>query len=171
MAQDYNEVDLNVINDEELLQLFRELDPKVQAKIINGGMRKAAQIILQATKQSLNSVKKGKSKTNYKNVNSVFKIAPLKSENNIGVKVGITKAGYKYRWLQWGTNDRSYTIKKKSLFKKNSGTIHTTGKVAATNFFYSAVEASKEQAQKTVSQAIIDSMNKTVDKYNNAGKK
>lgn len=166
VQQDFSDVNIEVINDKDLLKLFNELDPKVQQKIINQGFRTAAMIILKATKDSLNQVKKGKSKTGYSYLNRMFKISPIKpnDKNNIGVKLGITKEGYKYRWLEWGTNERQYEIKKGNIFKTTT-TTQFTGKIQPTHFFYNAVDATKEQAQKNVNEAIVNALKNVVKKY------
>lgn len=171
MANAAQHIDLKIINDEELLKLFHELNTKLQNKIVLGGMRTAAAIINQQAKSNFRAIAKGQSRTKYKGLNSFFKVEPIRKY--FGVKVGVTSAGYKYRWLNWGTDERSY-IKGQSranqrYFKssgKSGGKEHKTGSLPATNFFFDAVEQRKEEAQSKVSQAIIDSMNRTVNKYN-----
>jgi hypothetical protein len=88
--------------------------------------------------------------------------------SQFGLRVGIKN--YKMRWIEWGTDDRSYkTGVKKSIWKKtpNKSTGHFTGKLQPTNFFFDAVNAKKAEAQEKVSQSIVDSLNKTVQRYAN----
>ncbi len=161
----YNDVNLDIINDKELLKLFNELDVRVQSRVINAGFRKAANLIMKQAKANLKQIKKGKSKTGYANINRIFKIQPLKSDGNIGVKAGITKEGYKYRWLNWGTDNRKYTIKKRKFFKKNNVKEHNTGLIKPSHFFSNAVDSTKGEAQKNVNEAIINSLKNVIRKY------
>jgi len=160
-------ISIEIINDKELFNLFNDLETKLQNKIVVAGMKTAANIILKKAKENFQSVKKDKSLTNYSKLNSFFKVQPLQNPdlNTFGLKLGITKQGYKLRWINWGTNERFYKKSKKSYFKK-SAKEHKTGKIEQTDFFYLAVESSKSEANNKVSQAIIDSLNKTVNKYN-----
>lgn len=158
----YDNIDIKFINDAELLALFKELVITEQSKIINAGIRKAAKPIIDQAKSNFNERKKNKSLTGYKDLNSSFKVEPLKKVDVIGVKVGVkyvSKTGrnnyYKYRWIEWGTNERFTKAKKKRF----------TGKMEATHFFYDAVAARKEQAQKEVANAITQQMQTTINKY------
>jgi ribosomal protein L33 len=148
---------LEVINDKELLKLFNELIPKVQSKIIAGGFRTASKIILDQAKINFHATKKGKSRTGYAGINSMFKSKPLRAPK-IGAVVGLSsKEGYKYRFENYGTEDRFYMTKNN---KK-----HETGKIKATKFFDNAVEAKQEAANRAISEAIVDSLKKTIIKY------
>ena len=120
---------------------------------------------------TIQSVKKNKSKTNYKNFNKIFKIESLKNEKNgFGLKLGITKEGYKYRWLQWGTEERTYIkgTKKslKSFFIKQGKKEHRTGKITGTNFFYGAVERKQKEANEMISDAVVQNFERIIKKYN-----
>ena len=157
MAKQYDDIDIVFTNDKELMKLFSELVPAIQNKIVLAGMRKASQIIKSEAITSFKSVKKNKSKTGYKDFNKAFKIENMK--RNIGVKVGLTNVGYKYRWIEWGTDERSYPVKKSKV-------VHKTGSVQPTHFFYDAVARKKTEAQNGVNAAILESLQKTVDKYN-----
>lgn len=149
-------INIKIINNAEMLALFNELQTKIQNKIVLNGMRKAATIINAEAKQNLNSVKKGKSKTNYREFNRAFKIEAIKNaDNGFGVKVGVKY--YKARWIEWGTRDREY--------KNKNGKMHRTGSIKATNFFYKAVETKKPDAEKMVSECVMDSMKKIISKY------
>jgi len=164
-AEDY--IDLRIINDADLQKLFSELLPSVQNKIVLGGMREAAKVILQQAKSNFKSSKKNKSKNNYKDFNKSFATEPLRS--TFGLKVGIKN--YKYRWVEWGTDDRYYKKGRKRYFRYRKDTTgtdadgHYTGKVQPTHFFFNAVDTQKETAQNKVSEAIIISLEKTVSKY------
>lgn len=156
-AEDY--IDINITNDKELQKLFTELKPAVQNKIVLAGMRSSATIILGQAKSNFKSNQKNKSKTGYKNFNKSFTTEPMSS--NFGLRVGIKN--YKYKWIEFGTEDRwlsSKTNKKK----------HFVGKIQPTHFFFDAVTSKKTEALNKVSTAIIDSLEKTVKKYNATNK-
>jgi len=162
-AEDY--IDINIINDKELQKLFLELVPAVQNRIVLQGMRTASKIILQQAKTNFKSSQKNKSLTGYKNFNKSFTTEPMRS--TFGLRVGIKN--YKYRWIEWGTEDRYYKKgTKRSVLRKrkNNSAGHYTGKIIATNFFFNAVNSRKEQVGKIVSEAIVQSLEKTVAKYN-----
>ena len=150
-----DKINFEVVNDKELQKLFSELLPAVQNKVVIQGLKDAAKIINVQARSNYQSSSKGKGKTN--KMNSAFKIEPYKNKDILGVKVGVKY--YKARWIEWGTAQREYRTKK--------GNTHRTGALQPTNFFYKAVDAKKAEAQNTVSQAIIDSLNKTVQKYEN----
>ncbi|MZQ50432.1 MAG: hypothetical protein GT598_15650 [Bacteroidales bacterium] len=162
-AEDY--IDIEIINDAELRKLFTELIPSVQNRIVLSGMRNASKIILQQAKSNFKGRQKNKSLTNYSNFNKSFTTEPMRS--TFGLKVGVKN--YKYKWIEWGTDDRYYKrgVKRSTWRKRkdNSGG-HYTGKIIATNFFFDAVNSRKEQAKKIVSEAIVQSLEKTVAKYN-----
>lgn len=162
-AEDY--IDVQIINDAQLQRLFTELVPAVQNKIVLQGMRSSAQVILQQAKSNFKARAKGKSINNYKTFNKSFSTEPLRS--TFGLKVGIKN--YKYRWIEWGTEDRYYKKgTKRSIFRnrKDNSAGHYTGKIVATHFFFDAVNSKKDEAQKKVSDAIVQSLEKTVAKYN-----
>ena len=171
----YNDgIDFKIINDAEQLALFKELDFKIQKKIISAGIRKAAKPIIETAKANFNSTKKNKSTTGYADLNSSFKI----QENNkntsainyfIGVKYNDTKGKknwYKYRFIEWGTEERQYKVSKRSLFNEKKGTLKHTGKMTGTHFFYDAVEARKDKVQEDISKEVTAQFEKVVAKYN-----
>jgi len=148
---------IRLINDKELMALFDELIPSVQNKIIVNGLKSAASIITKQAKQNFKGTKKNKSKTGYKDLNSSFKIKPMNKE--LGVIAGMQhREGYKYRFLNYGTEQRSYKTKK--------GKQHDIGKIVGSNFFTDAVNSKKEEANKNIQDEIVKSMNKTVNKWN-----
>jgi len=151
MAED--RIDINVINDKELLNLFDELDKKVQDKILLEGFKKSVKMILDAAKSNFDSIKKNQSKTDYTYVNKGWKVEPL--ANQIGVKFG--NKNYKSKWINWGTKERFYKTKK--------GNMHSTGLLKRTNFFFDAVESKGEEAQNMLSTHITQALDKTVKKY------
>ena len=170
----YNDIDFKIINDVELLTLFKELNFSVQRKIVSAGIRKAAKPIIETAKANFNSTKKNKSLTGYADLNSSFKIEESKGDkNSIGYKVGVKyvdktgkKNWYKYRFIEWGTNERTYVVKKRSLFNEKKGSVKSTGKMTATHFFYDAVEARKEQVQQDISTEVTQALENTIKKYN-----
>lgn len=144
-------IDLKIINQQDALDLFHELVFTEQNKIVNTAFRNVAWIILNQAKSNFNAIKKGKSKTGYKFTRSSFTTAPYRSKEGFGIKAGIKN--YKMRWIEWGTDERNT----KKRF---------TGKLQPTNFFFNAVKQKKEEATNKISDAIMNSLQKTVDKYN-----
>jgi HK97 gp10 family phage protein len=170
----FDQINLDIINEKQLLELFKELQFTEQNKIINRGLKKAAKPIIDQAKQNFISRRKNKSTTSYSDFNSSFKVEPRKQKDLVGLKIGvkyIDKTGrknwYKYRWIEWGTKDRYASIRKNGLFgsQKINGAGRFTGKMEATHFFYDAVEARKEQALNDVSQYVTKSMEEAVKKY------
>lgn len=155
-----NEFDLKVENTEQLVKLLNNLMPSIRKKATKDGFRAGQKIINQQAKANLYASKKGKSKTGYKYYSRLFKTANLRSRtpDEFRLKLGVENKehGYKLRWLEWGTSERSF-FKKKVEYK--------TGSVKATNFFYKAVKDKREEAQKVVSEAILDSIKKNAEKY------
>jgi hypothetical protein len=164
-----DQISIKVINDKELLKLFQELIPSEQNKIVRSGamrgMREGGKIILDQAKSNFRSRQKNKSTTGYSYFNKSFKMESMKK--GFGLNVGIKN--YKMKWGEEGTKDRSYKKGvKKSLWRKtaNKSDGHSTGKIEAGNFFKDAVLAKQSEAQGRISQAIVDSLERTVDKYN-----
>jgi hypothetical protein len=148
---------IQIINSKELFALFDSLNDKLQNRIVLSGMRKGANLILSQAKENLKSKLKGKSKTKNKYFKNSFKIESIKNEKNgFGLKVGVKN--FKYRWLEWGTKKRFF----KSKYRKQ----HSTGVIQATHFFYDAVEQTKEDSYKLISEGVVESLKRTVDKFN-----
>lgn len=166
--------DIRLTNLKQSMDLFDELATNEQDKIVIAGIRKAGKIILDKAKTNWQRVKKGKSnpddiKYDFK---SKFKISKLsKRSDNFGVKVGIINDnnGYRLRWIEWGTDERTYRAKKSfnlNGYRISKGDTVRTGKIQATHFFYNAVEDTQEKANEAISQAIIDSYNRTIKRLN-----
>lgn len=156
----FDSIDFKIINDKQLLQLFSELSETHKKSIVNNGIKKAAKPIIDAAKNNFSARKKNKSKTNYSDVNSSFKIEPIKNKETVGVKVGVKyvdkngrKNWYKYRWIEWGTDERFTRMK------------DSRGKIQPTHFFYDAVTAHKDEAQKQISDSVTEQIEKTIKKY------
>ena len=159
VQNDYDEIGLTFINDQETLKLFNELVANVQGKIILEGLKKAAKPILETAKTTFQRYKKNQSKTNYADLKKSARIkSRRKRKDELGVIVGFTREGYKYRWINWGTDDRFYTTKKNKKEKY-------VGKLEKTNFFFDAVDQSRPQAEAAVSQEIKTSLERTMKKY------
>lgn len=161
-------IDIEIINDKELTALFKELVPALQHKIVINGFKEAAQPIVNQAKQNL------KSRTKVKKVSGINAVKVQKLVRAIGVKIGVEN--YKLRWLEWGTDERSYMKKvKRSVWRKRKASgdtkgEHKTGKIVPTNFFYDAFKQHEKQANNTISTAIKNSLNKTIDKYDKKSK-
>jgi hypothetical protein len=168
MAADKKYADIvtaEIVGDTELLQFIKEMDTVISNKIVLAALKKGGEIINQQAKSNFMSRKRNKSKTGYAGFNSLFKVQPIKSPEKIGVKVGMSgKEGYKYRWIQWGTNER-YSIKRNK--ENTKGKKLYTGKIQATNFFYGAVATQAEKANAMVSESIIDALKKMKEDANN----
>lgn len=155
MNKNYDDIGIRFINDKETLSFFNELNSTVQSKIILNALRQSGKVIAQQIKTNFLMQKKDKSKTNYRDLSKTLKIANRKKkENQLGVIIGITKEGYKYRWIQWGTEER-YT-KKKKIYR---------GQIVGNNFFFSAVEQKINIVKDSISDEIIKSMENVVKKY------
>ncbi len=148
-------INFKILNNNELITMFRTFNSKEQKQVIYGGFRSAGQIILKQAKSNFESVKKGKSKTNYLYANKSFKIEPTKKGDNISFKVGVRN--YKLHWIEWGTDERKYISKK--------GTEHRIGKIQPTHFFYNAVESKKTEAENVINDNIIKSMERVVKRH------
>lgn len=163
LAKDY--IDLSILNDKVLEDLFIELIPAVQNKAVLNGLKQAGQIILDQAKMNFEFNKKNKSKTNYSDITKSFKMEPMRSQ--FGLIVGVRN--YKLHWIEWGTYERSYkTGVKRSIWRRTTDKSggHRTGKLEPTNFFFNAVDEKKEAAMGMVGLTIVNSLNKTVEKYN-----
>ena len=156
-----NFLNLEIINDKKLQEMFKDFIPSVQNKIVMNGMKQAANVILTKAKSNFKSTRKNKSKTGYKNLNSSFKSQPMKK--TFGLIVGVKN--YKYGWIDKGTEDRYYKIK--NISKKHNVFKHITGKIKPTDFFTKAVKENEPNSYKNISDAIITSLEKTVKKYAN----
>jgi hypothetical protein len=158
-------INFKIINSKELLEMFDSLVPSLQQNIVKRGLTDAGRIILNQAKSNFNSVKKGKSRTGYKEITQGFKVAYLKN-GVIGVRIG--NSYYKSLWIEAGTKERFYKkgVKKSQLknLKSMDGT-HRTGVMVRTNFFRDAVDARKDEAQSKVSESIINQLDKVVKKH------
>lgn len=164
----------DIINDVDQQKLFSELADTVQISALNSAMRKAGKIILNQAKTNFLAIKKDKSKTGYADFDKAFKIKAQRSV--VGVIVGMQhRAGYKYRFLNYGTADRQYKIshsifsghRGKAGFYKTSKSLHETGKINPSNFFNDAVDSTASTVQSTLSDNIVLSLEGVVKKYEN----
>lgn len=151
-------------------EYFKELKRSVQDRLILQGMKKAGKIINQQAKSNFQTIKKNKSKTGYKGLNSLFKVEQMKSlkgSTEAGVKIGMkndnaSKNAYHYRFINYGTQPRDYTKVKRRLIKKNIVKNHKTGKMKRELFFTNAVENKKDEAIAIVNENIIAAINKHI---------
>ena len=148
-----NEIKIS-LNNSEMNKLFTELTSSWQKKTVINAMRMSSKPIVDEVKRNFNSIKKNKSKTNYKDFIKHLKVSPMKSK--IGLLIGFKY--YKARWIEYGTKERSYKTKK--------GNIKKTGKMIATNFFEKSVENTRESVFKSFETNVIYQMEKLVKKFN-----
>lgn len=149
------------ILDKNQQKLFEELTIKDGNKVIFNGLRSAGILIFKQIKSNFNTVKKGKSKTGYSDLKKSLRMEKMQSQ--FGVKIGFTKKGYKYRFINYGTDERittGYGKSKKRSFSKKSN----KGKLNPTKFFDNAVEQRRNEALSLVSQSIIKSLNNVIKK-------
>jgi HK97 gp10 family phage protein len=149
-------IEFKVSGDEQIIRSLKEMQDITSNRIAIAGLRKAGNLINKQAKTNFINKRKNKSKTGYGSFNSLFKVQPLKNPKKLGVKVGLTGYdAYKYKWLNWGTVDRSY---------KKGGDSHLTGKIQPTMFLTNAVNSTMEEAHKIVSDALITSIKKIASK-------
>jgi hypothetical protein len=153
------QAEIKIINDRELLALLDELVPKVRDKVIMAGMRKAAKIINDQAKKNFRATQKNKSITGYENFNSLFKVKAMRSKEGVIVGVQDSTKGYIYRFINENKGQ-------KRSYRTASGKMHNTGVLRATHFFTDAVESKKQEAIDNVQNAVVEQMEKTVQKYN-----
>lgn len=156
---------LKLLNTDEQKKLFFELKDNIQIKTLNSAFRKAGKIILDTAKSNFDSTKKNKSLTSYSDLAKSFKMKAMKSE--IGMIIGMEhRQGYKYRFLNYGTKERFYKTKGgKAGFYKNAKSQHSTGVIKPSNFFTNAVSSKSNEAQESLSNEIILSLERVVKKY------
>ena len=151
---------------DSLVKMLNGLEPALKSKVVIESMREAGGVINNEAQRRLFATKKGYSKSAYSYYIRVFKIENLKARSEAelgGVKVGISKEGYKLRWLQFGTKDRSYYVTKTS--KGQKGTSHKTGRILGSNFFFGAVKGKQREAYEIISSAVIKSLENNLNKY------
>jgi hypothetical protein len=154
MRQSIGNIGFELVGDVELGQLFDELIPKIQNSIVKAAYKKAGDIILNQVKSNFQSSFNDSGKINFK---QYFKNLPLQTK--VGEKIGATgDKAYILRFLNYGTKDRYY--------KTRNSANHFTGMLKASEFFDNAVEQTKDLAMESVSQGIVDSMEKVCSKYN-----
>ncbi len=147
------EVNIKVIDENNFIKYVENLNNITERKVIISALRKAGNAINKEAKSLFQSRKKNKSKTGYTGFNSMFKVQPMRGKDYIAVKVGLTGPdAYKYRWIEWGTNERTYITRNKKE--------HTTGRIQPTHFFYDAVTSKTEESKRTINQSIIDALKK-----------
>jgi len=157
---DYDKIGIRFLNDANTIKMFQELTKEVQGKIVLDGLKKVSKPILDQAKSNFRAVKKDLSRTGYSMLRTAFKIENRrKTENTIGIKIGVTKNGYKYRWIQWGTDVR--TTERGKFQTKGSN----RGKMKATNFFFSAVAQKMPEIKEGVANEIKLSLERVVKKY------
>lgn len=145
------------------LRTLDQIPEALRSRAITAGMQAAAKVVNEQAKRNLWATKKGKSTTDYAYYSSLFRIENMKPKPGqlAGVKAGVQspKHGYKLRFLEFGTAPRRYMITanltQSPAWKwKKRGTYHATGRITATHFFYSAVDAKKLQAFSVIEGAI-----------------
>jgi len=160
------ETGIKIENYNELLAMLKGITPALQSKVVADGLNEAGKVINTQASINLNATKQGASKTSYSYYATVFQIQNLKARNLDelgGAKIGISKKGWKLRFIQWGTQERSYYVTGKD--KKNKGTSHNTGLIKKTNFFYGAVLSKEKEAYTIISEAILTSLEQNINKY------
>ena len=147
---------IGLINSTELSKLFFDLEDKLQMEVLNTAFKQSAKIITDAAKSNFSTTKKGLSKTGYTAIATGFTSRPLK--NDIGVVFGLKhKDGYKYLFLNYGTKAR--------LTKQR--TPRKRGAIIGSLFFTNAVRNNSEAAYNSLSNGIIETLEKIVNSHGN----
>ncbi len=162
------ETGMRLTNYGDIVKALKGLEPALKSEIVVKAMREAGELINSEAKTRLFATKKGYSKSAYSYYTRAFKVENLKARNATelgGVKVGISKEGYKLRWLQFGTKERSYYNTSSSRVSSTRlGSKHNTGKILGSNFFYGAVKGKQRDAYELISNAILKSLQKNLEK-------
>lgn len=137
---------------EELTEKFAALTGKEQKKAKNTALKKAAQIIVKAAKQSLSTVTKHNRTPNYwngKTLESGIKVGKIKDDSDLKVHI---MGDFRLKFFQAGTQ----------LRKNKKGA--NRGAMKRTNFFGSAVNSSLPIAEKAIDTEFQAAVNKIWDK-------
>lgn len=144
---------IEITNEKDALKLFDELTKVNQNRIINSALRNSAKPIKDDIITNFKS--RHQTKSGYKKIRKSVKIQKMKSKN--GVKVGLkSDDSFRYRFLEYGTVANRMTREKQL----------NRGGITGSRFFADAVGSNKSDVENKISQAIIDSLNKLVAKYN-----
>jgi hypothetical protein len=164
------ETTFKITNYQDLLTMLNGLEPALQSsKVVKEGLNVAGNVINKQAELNLRATKLSKSKTGYSYYANAFQLQALKARNTTelgGVKIGVSKKAWKLRFIQWGTKERSYfiTAKKGDKNYDKRGTTRKTGFIKKTNFFYGAVKAKEKEAYSIISDAIMKSLQKNLNK-------
>jgi hypothetical protein len=148
---------------DELLDTVNELKGDASKKIYMSGLKKAGKIIELEAKTRFTPVTKNPQKfLKYFNTSG--------DDSNMVVYTGTKKKGLGklLHIFEAGTKERFYGVKGQrggNLTKKNrvSGSAtHKTGRIKAGNFWNSANEAKKEEAQQAVIQSIVTQLRRAL---------
>lgn len=137
---------------EALTEKFSQLNGKEQKKAKNTALKKAAQIIVKAAKQSLSTVTKHNRTPNYwngKTLESGIKVGKIKDDSDLKVHI---MGDFRLKFFQAGTQ----------LRKNKKGA--NRGAMKRTNFFGSAVDSSLPIAEKAIDTEFQAAVNKIWDK-------
>lgn len=137
---------------EALTEKFSQLNGKEQKKAKNTALKKAAQIIVKAAKQSLSTVTKHNRTPNYwngKTLESGIKVGKIKDDSDLKVHI---MGDFRLKFFQSGTQ----------LRKNKKGAVR--GAMKRTNFFGSAVNSSLPIAEKAIDTEFQAAVNKIWDK-------
>lgn len=137
---------------EALTEKFSQLNSKEQKKAKNTALKKAAQIIVKAAKQSLSTVTKHNRTPNYwngKTLESGIKVGKIKDDSDLKVHI---MGDFRLKFFQAGTQLR------KTRVGANRGAMKRT------NFFGSAVDSSLPIAEKAIDTEFQAAVNKIWEK-------
>ena len=161
------EIKVDVKNEKELLLLFEELQFKTQKKTAIEALKKSAEIIKRQILVNFQGVEQHFSKSNYSNITKTFKIQAM--YKLLGVKVGYqgTEA-YKTHWIEWGADNAFGTMKgsKEGRYSGRHSMYKTYHGIQPPRpFFFRAVEIKKVEANNSLQDNLVKSMEKLVVKY------
>lgn len=135
---------MKVFGAKELVDMFQELDSKVQNTILNKSFKKAARILISSAQGNLG----GSYRRVQKSLTSTFK----KDIQTMSIGASKKKGGYAASWANKGTLER---------FHKSGKSV---GKVVGTYFWDRAITNSEGQMQEAINSTIITEFNKIVQK-------
>lgn len=154
-------VNLNVLGDKQLNELFDQLKNSQQKSIQISAFRAASKPLITDAKMALSSRVKKKSG----NLLRALGTAPLRNLPilKIGARAFGTWAGYHGHLVDQGSNDRMFTHQK-------SGAEHKTGRMPATKFWSDSVAKNEQGMVRSIQNGITQSFDKYIVKFNNKAK-
>jgi len=155
------ETGIKVENSQQLIDILNGVLPAIRSKAVISGMVEGANLINARAKAALMAGRKGQSNTQYSYYATAFKSEKLKGKtpDELGIRTGVwnKENGYKLRWLEWGTQDRT-TFRRKNRLTGEVSEPANRGRITGNNFFFGTVRNQQDEVFRVVSEAIIKSL-------------